>query len=128
MNSHQDHTIFKYSKWLLTAIMGGSVVMYSGAYDLSKMIFVRVQYPDFLVATLIVVKTLGLLAIWIPKWPKLSIMAYAGFAFNSLLALQAHIMAPNGFGWKGIAIALLSSAVALICYWLSFGELRNKMK
>lgn len=118
--------IFKISKIGLSAIMFGSVLMYLFKYDLSKEIFQRVQYPSFLVATLIVVKLLGLFVIWVPFSKKLTRLALAGFVFNSLLALQAHIEAPHGFGWKGIAIAGLSSLLALGAYFFysSFEEIK----
>lgn len=50
----------------------------------------RLGYPGYLVTIMMVVKTLGVLAVWVRWPPALAQLAYAGFFFHLALAANAH--------------------------------------
>ncbi len=97
---------------ILTAIMLFSVYNYFFNYEAITGFFEQYNYPTYLVYPLAVAKLLGLTAIWGNFSSFLKEWAYAGFFFNTSLALLAHIKAADG----GYLFAL----VALICVLISY--------
>ena len=78
-----------------------------------SVLFGKLGYPSYIIYPLAVAKILGLLAIWSNYSKTLKEWAYAGFFFDFLLALSAHISVSDGdFG--GAAMALVFLAVSYI--------------
>jgi len=100
------------SKGLLTAVMLMSVNMYVFETETVRGFFKEFDFPQYLVYPLATAKILGLIAIWVgkPKW--IVEWAYAGFFFNTLLALTAHLMEKDG--------GYLFSSLALVCTLISY--------
>lgn len=98
---------------LLTAMMFVSVGMYLFNHAAIQMAFTILGYPTYIIYPLAVAKLLGLLAIWTGIFPRLAHMAYAGFFFNFLLAIAAHVaVGDTEFPGAVMALLLLGSS-----YW-----------
>lgn len=98
--------------WITTGLLSGlmlmSVSMYFMKYEMVSGTFTFLGFPTFIIYPLAVAKLLGLLAIWSNKSKLLKEWAYAGFFFDFVLALGAHLVAADGqFGMAAIAIVLL---------------------
>ncbi len=77
---------------LLTLLMLFSAGMYFANYEEVKIVFTHLGYPSYIVYPLAIAKILGLIAIWTNKSKWLKEWAYAGFFFDLVLALFAHLM------------------------------------
>ncbi len=88
-----------------------SVYNYFFNYEVIVGFFDGYNYPTYLVYPLAIAKLLGLVAIWGNFARFLKEWAYAGFFFNTLLALTAHITANDG-GYLFALIALISVLVS----------------
>ncbi|MGI9546662.1 MAG: DoxX family protein [Flavobacteriaceae bacterium] len=100
------------STGILTAIMLFSVYNYFFNHEIIVDFFEGYNYPAYLVYPLAIAKLLGLIAIWGNFSKFLKEWAYAGFFFNTSLALLAHLMAKDG--------GYLFSLLALICVLISY--------
>ena len=60
-------------------------------HDMVAETFSNLAYPTFIIYPLAIAKILGLLAIWTKKSNTLKEWAYAGFFFDFILALSAHL-------------------------------------
>lgn len=58
--------------------------------------FTGLGFPTYLIYWMAAAKILGLVAIWTNFSPTLKELAYAGFTFNCLLAISAHINVNDG--------------------------------
>ena len=76
-------------------------------------VFRRLGYPVYIIYPLAAAKVLGVLAIFTKKSKHLKEWAYAGFFFNFVLALSAHINAGDPF---------LQVLPAIICLVLLAGS------
>ena len=105
--------------WIATAICCGimlfSAQMYFLKYYMVRGFFQSLNYPTYLVYPLAIAKVLGILAIvsnlnkWLKEW------AYAGFFFNSILALVAHYQA--GQAVSPMPIAVMAGVIVSKIYW-----------
>ena len=92
------------STGLLSILMVMSATMYFVKYDDVAETFTSLGFPLFIIYPLGVAKYLGVVAILTRKSQMLKESAYAGFFFDMLLALSAHInvgdqmAAPAGVG------------------------------
>jgi hypothetical protein len=106
----------KIAFWITTAVLTGimffSVYNYFFHHEAVANFFENYNYPTYLVYPLAIAKLLGLLAIWGNFSTFLKEWAYAGFFFNTVLALTAHLYAADG----GYLFAL----IALICVIVSY--------
>lgn len=100
------------STGILTAIMLFSVYNYFFNHQIIAGFFEGYNYPTYLVYPLAIAKLLGLIAIWGNFSRFLKEWAYAGFFFNTSLALLAHLMAQDS--------GYLFSLLALICVLISY--------
>lgn len=70
-----------------------------------------IGFPGWLILPMGILKVLGVVALWVPVIPKwLREWAYAGFFFNFLLAIGAHVfnpINPNDSDWPGAFVALV---------------------
>lgn len=78
--------------------------------------FESLGFPTWVIYPLAVAKLLGVVAITTRKNARLKEWAYAGFFFNFLLALVAHVVVADG-EFVGAAVALVLLIVSYI-----FGE------
>jgi DoxX-like family len=81
---------------LLCLMMLGSAGMYIFNHQAVAEIFTKLGYPTYIVYPLAVAKILGVIAILTKQSKTLKEWAYAGFFFDFLLALSAHINAGDG--------------------------------
>ncbi|MFA9372090.1 MAG: DoxX family protein [Labilibaculum antarcticum] len=98
--------------WVTTGLLSGlmlmSASMYFMKYEMVSGTFSFLGFPSFIIYPLAVAKLVGLLAIWSNKSKLLKEWAYAGFFFDFVLALGAHLVVADGqFGMAAIAIVLL---------------------
>ncbi len=99
---------------LFTALMLFSVFNYLFQNETVVEGFTALGFPTFLIYPLAIAKLLGLVAIWTKRSVVLKEWAYAGFVFNALLALGAHLNAGDG----QFVGALLALALILTAYFL----------
>ncbi len=93
---------------LLTALMLMSASMYFMKYEMVSQFFTHLGFPTYVIYPLAIAKLLGLVAIWTNKSKLLKEWAYAGFFFDFVLALSAHLLAHDGqSGMAIVAIVLL---------------------
>lgn len=87
---------FRISTGLLTLLMLMSATMYLVQYDMVSEVFTKLGFPTFIIYPLAAAKYLGLIAIWSDKFKNVTEWAYAGFAFDLMLAAGAHININDG--------------------------------
>ncbi|NNF00633.1 MAG: DoxX family protein [Pyrinomonadaceae bacterium] len=97
---------------LLTLLMLFSAGMYFFNHAEVATIFTSLGYPTYIIYPLAIAKILGLIAIWSNYSRLLRDFAYAGFFYDFVLALSAHLNAGDG-DWAG-------SVVALVLWTVSF--------
>ena len=88
--------IYWISTGLLTALMLFSAGMYIFNHEMVRTIFIGLGFPTFIIYPLAFAKILGLIAIWSERSKALKEWAYAGFFFDFLLALGAHLNVSDG--------------------------------
>ena len=111
MNDKRNKIIYYVSTGILSLLMLMSAGMYIFDHGTISETFRGLGYPAYIVYPLAFAKLLGLTAIWTKKSKLLKEWAYAGFFFDFVLALFAHIMANDGgFAPAIIAIVLLLSS------------------
>lgn len=99
---------------LLCLMMLGSAAMYVFNFSQASAVFASLGYPSYLVYPLAIAKILGVAAILTKKSKTLKEWAYAGFCFDFLLALAAHLHARDGgFIAPVAALALLFASYFL---------------
>jgi len=121
MKSKRDKIIYYAATGLFTASMSLSIVMYFFANDMASEAFTKLGFPTFIIYPLAIAKLLGLVAIWTGKSKLLKEWAYAGFFFNLVLAVTAHVAINDG-EFAPAAIALLMLLISYI-----FGKKLNNV-
>lgn len=105
--------IYYISTGLFSALMLMSAGMYLFNYEEIEKTFLELGYPAYIIIPLAIAKILGVIAVWTKLSPFLREWAYAGFFYDALLALSAHLVAQDGaFGGALIALILI-----LTSYW-----------
>ena len=85
-----------------------SAGMYFLNHEMVADTFNKLGYPTYIIYPLAIAKILGLIAIWTKKSNTLKEWAYAGFFFDFVLALVAHLQVKDGeFAPALVAIFLL---------------------
>jgi len=108
MNPKRTRIIYYIVTGLLTVLMLLSAGMYIFNHEMVVDTFSKLGYPSYIIYPLAIAKILGLIAIWTKKSDTLKEWAYAGFFFDFILALAAHIHVNDGeFAPSIIAIILL---------------------
>ena len=115
MNLKKEKIIYYTTTGLLTLLMLMSVGMYLFNYEMMAETFTKLGYPSYIVYPLAVAKLLGLIAIWTNLSNTLKEWAYAGFFFDFVLALSAHINIADGEQTPAIIALILLS----ISYYFS---------
>ena len=103
--------IYWVSTIIFCLIMLFSASMYFTKYEMVKGFFQSMNYPTYIVYPLAIAKLLGILAILTKKIPLLKEWAYAGFFFNTLLALCVHTVAKDG-GYMMALVALIMIVIS----------------
>lgn len=100
--------IYWISTGLITALMLMSAGMYFFNHAEVAKTFETLGYPTYIIYPLAIAKILGLLAIWFSKSRSLKDWAYAGFFFDFVLAMAAHLNVGDGeYAPAAVAIVLL---------------------
>ena len=103
-----NRIVYYISTGLLTVLMLFSIGMYTLQNAEVSKLFEALGYPSYIVIPLAIAKALGLVAIWTGYSKKLKEWAYAGFFFDFVLALAAHVSVGDGeFVPAILAIVLL---------------------
>ena len=109
MNLKKEKIIYYISTGLLTLLMLMSVGMYLFNHDIMAETFTKLGYPSYIIYPLAAAKLLGLIAIWTNLSDTLKEWSYAGFFFDFLLALSAHIHIADGEHMPAIIALILLS-------------------
>ncbi len=112
MSNKRDKIIYWVSTGLITALMLFSAVMYVINNEMVSEVFNNLGYPTYFIYPLATAKILGLIAIWTKKSKILKEWAYAGFFFDMVLAVSAHININDG----GFVPALIGIILLLVSY------------
>ena len=116
--------IYLIATGLLTANMLLSAGMYFFNYKMVAEMFEALSYPTYIIYPLAIAKILGLIAIWSNKSKILKEWAYAGFVFELLLAISAHINAGDG-GSAGAVVALVLALLSYSAYQIELTKNSN---
>lgn len=101
-------TVHLIAKGLLSVMMLMSAGMYIFNNAEISTVFEKLGYPAYIVIPLAITKIVGIATIWLSKNKSLKDWAYAGFFFDFVLALSAHIAVNDGeFTPALVAIILL---------------------
>lgn len=92
---------------LLCLMMLGSAGMYIFNHQAVLVIFKTLGFPAFIIYPLAIAKILGVIAILSNQSKTLKEWAYAGFFFDFLLALSAHLNAGDGEFVPAVAALIL---------------------
>lgn len=104
----KDLMIYRIVTGLFTLLVGSGAVMYIVKNEMVQGMFTALGFPTFIIYPLALAKILGLIAIWTNKSKVLKEWAYAGFFFNLLLGVGAHINVNDGeFAPTAIALTLM---------------------
>lgn len=98
--------IYLIATGLFSALMVMSAGMYFFNYAEVSTVFSGLGFPTYIIIPLGVAKLLGLAAIWTNISPTLKEWAYAGFFFDLVLAMSAHIAIQDG-EFMGAAIGMV---------------------
>lgn len=106
--------IYRIVTALFTVMILMGVGMYFFQHDMAVQMWEALGFPGYLVYPVAIAKLLGLVAIWTNQSKILKEWAYAGFVFELLLGLGAHIAAGDGeFGGAAIALVLALASYIL---------------
>ncbi|MEW7279462.1 DoxX family protein [Aquimarina sp. 2201CG1-2-11] len=100
-----DVWIYRIVTILFTLLISFGAIMYFVQYEMVSETILKLGFPTFIIYPLAILKILGLIAIWTNKSLMLKEWAYAGFVFELLLAIGAHITIKDG-EYFGALIAL----------------------
>ncbi len=91
-----NKTVYWISTGILSLLFLFSATMYLVNYDMVEGFFDHLGFPTWLIYPLAILKILGIVAILTKKSIFLKELAYAGFLFDAILALAAHIIVKDG--------------------------------
>ncbi|MEM9192869.1 MAG: DoxX family protein [Myxococcota bacterium] len=78
--------------------------------------FARLGYPSYFPPMLGIAKGLGVLALLVPKFPRLKEWAYAGFTIDLIAAIVSHIAVEDPIGESVVPAVLL--VILFASWWL----------
>jgi len=123
MSTKSKKIIYLVTTSLLTLMMLATIGNSIFNIEFTKR-FAEIGYPTYLIVPLIVLKILGLIAIWSDISQQLKEWAYSGFFFLLIIAMLAEINAPipDYFSPPITLILLLTSYI----FWKK-GQSKNKI-
>ena len=92
----RNKIIYWTSTGILSALFTFSAIMYFINYSYVESAFTSLGFPTWIIYPLATLKLLGIIAILSKKSLFLKELAYAGFLFDALLALIAHLAIGDG--------------------------------
>lgn len=99
---------------LLSLLFSAGAMMYFLNYERASGFFVNLGFPTWLIYPLAVAKLLGVVAVVSRRSNFLKDLAYAGFFYDALLALAAHLMVRDGeYAPAVLALVLTCASWAL---------------
>ena len=107
-------TIYWIATGLFSALMLMSATMYVVQHDMVAEMFKSLGHPVHIIYPLALAKLLGVIAILTKRSQTLKEWAYAGFFFELLLAVGAHIAVGDG----GAGGAIMGLALILTSYFM----------
>lgn len=111
----RDLLIFRIVTGLLSALVILGASQYFFNHEMVEGMFQKLQFPTYLIYPMGIAKILGIIALW-TKIPKtIKEWAYAGFTFNFLLGISAHININDG-EFMGALIALILLLISYFYY------------
>ena len=117
----RDLMIYRVVTVLFTLNMLLSAGMYFFNHEMVAEMFFKLGYPTYIIYPLGIIKLLGLVAIWTRKSKRLIEWAYAGFTFDLLLAISAHVNINDGEFIPAVA-ALVMVLVSFLYNHKLYGE------
>ena len=93
--------------WLALGMLSSAIVQLLNVKEEVEMI-THLGYPIYFTKIIAVWKILGLIALFIPKFPRLKEWAYAGFFFAMSGAAISHIVSGDRFGDIAPSLLLLT--------------------
>lgn len=111
----RNKIIYRVVTGLFSLIILMGVGMYFFQHDMVVDSYTKLGYPTYLIYPLGVAKILGIIAIWSDKSKILKEWAYAGFVFELILAVSAHINVNDG-EYFGALIALSLVVISYVFY------------
>tara|TARA_B100000809_G_C15002860_1_gene482144 strand:- start:150 stop:518 length:369 start_codon:yes stop_codon:yes gene_type:complete len=111
----RNRIIYYIATGLLSVLMLMSASMYVFNNEMVREVFLQLGFPVFIIYPLAIAKFLGLAAIWSNKSKQLKEWAYAGFFFNTLLAIGAHVSVSDG-GQGGAVGGFILVVISYVFY------------
>ncbi|MBB3701307.1 DoxX family protein [Flammeovirga yaeyamensis] len=100
---------------LFSLLIMGGVANYIFQHEMVVGFFEAMGFPPNLIYYMATAKVLGVIGIWQTKSKVLREWAYAGFTFNLLLAVFAHLNVSDGEQWGAvIGLVLMSTSYFLV--------------
>ena len=103
------------STGLFSAFMFMSVFMYLTQTEMVKEAYLALGYPAYLLYFNALAKSMGAIAILVPKFKLLKEWAYAGFTYLLVLAVLGHVMVQDN-QWAGAAVGLVLLIVSYVSH------------
>lgn len=110
---NRDLTIYRIVTVIFTLLVLMGASQYFFNHEVVKGMFEQLKFPTYLIYPMGVAKVLGIVAIWANKSRLLKEWAYAGFVFNFLLAISAHLNVNDG-EFYGALMALVFVIVSYV--------------
>jgi len=117
--------------WVATALLsfmfiaGGLMYFYN--YEHPEGHFINLGFPKWLIYPLAILKILGVIAILTKKSSFLKELAYAGFLFDAVLALVAHIVVDDG-EYMPAAISIIITLISWFYDRKVFGQYKQEIR
>jgi len=109
----KDLLIYRIITGLFTALVILGASQYFFMHEMATEMFTALNFPPYLIYPMGIAKILGVIAIWFNISKTLKEWAYAGFVFNFLLAISAHLNVNDG-EYIGAVMAIV---LVLISYF-----------
>ncbi|HAS45960.1 MAG TPA: hypothetical protein DCS93_36090 [Microscillaceae bacterium] len=109
----KDKMIYWIATGFLSFMFCAGATMYLVNYPMAHRFFNSLGFPTWIIYPLVVLKFAGVVAILSRKSGFLKELAYAGFLFDAVLAVVAHMMVQDGQYYHGLAVIL-----ATIVSWI----------
>ncbi|TMM55789.1 DoxX family protein [Maribacter algarum] len=104
----RDKIIYWTATAIISFLFASGALMYLFNYDYAHQFFISLGFPTWIIYPLAVLKILGPIVILTRNSLFLKELAYAGFLFDAILAVAAHIMVGDGFIYHGLAAIILT--------------------
>lgn len=123
MNSKTLKITYIISTVLISLLMAvGSAGNYIFNHEMVSEIFTGLGFPTYLIYPMAIAKILGVIVLWTKNFSILKEWAYAGFFFNLVLAIIAHVGVNDG----EFAPALVGLIILFVSYFSGKSLAKNK--